>query len=112
MAEFRNPAVLSEATAPTNGQVAVYNSSEDVWVATTIAAASLVVPQAPPSEPTQTGVDVVTTAPTTSTPYGYTTSAQAAAIVTELNATVADVAALVMAFDALVTLLVDAGILS
>ena len=42
--------------------------------------------------PTQTSVAVVTTTPTTSA-YGYT-SAQATSILTEINALVADVAAL------------------
>ena len=41
-----------------------------------------------------TAVDVATTGPTTETPYGYTTSAQAAAIVTNINALVADVASI------------------
>ena len=45
--------------------------------------------------PAQTSVAVATTAPTNTTPYGYTTSAQAAAIVTAVNALVVDVAALV-----------------
>ncbi|HEY3898932.1 MAG TPA: hypothetical protein VGM54_09985 [Chthoniobacter sp.] len=42
---------------------------------------------------TQTSAGVVTTAPTNSSPYGYT-QAQAASILTQLNAAVADVAAL------------------
>ena len=40
------------------------------------------------------GVAVTTTAATTSTPYGYTTSTQANAIVTAVNATLANLRAL------------------
>jgi hypothetical protein len=51
-----------------------------------------------------TAVDVATTASTTTTPYGYTTAAQADGIVTNLNAAIADIAVL----RGLIVTLVDA----
>ena len=46
---------------------------------------------APPTLAAITSTAVATTAPTQTSPYGYTTSAQAAAIVTAVNALVTDV---------------------
>ena len=48
-----------------------------------------------------TSAAVATTSPTNSSPYGYTTSAQAAAIVTNLNAVIADVAGIKAALIAM-----------
>lgn len=62
--------------------VAQRSGSEQAAVTTTIGAAV-----------TQTGVAVATTSATNSSPYGYS-QAQANAIVTNVNATVTDVAAL------------------
>lgn len=111
MAEFANPALWSEA--PADGQVPVYDAASDRMVPTAIASigSPLTVPQAHPSEVTQTSVDVATTAPTNTTPYGYAGSAQAAAILTQINALVTDVAAIIVELDALQTKLTTAGIL-
>jgi len=69
----------------------------------------LSVPQSPPSEPVQSSVDVVQTAPTTAA-YGFT-QAQATALLAFANAAVTDIGALVSYVDALQAKLVAAGIL-
>ena len=55
---------------------------------------------------------VATTAPTTTTPYGYTTSAQATAIYTQINAIQVDVAALRAEIVAITNALIAAAILT
>jgi len=112
MAPFRNPPIIS--AAPTNDQVLVYDAAEDAWVPTAIASigSPLTVPQAPPSEPTATAVDVPTTGATNTTPYGFTTAAQPNDIAAAVNALVTDVATLIVWADALQAALVTAGILS
>lgn len=57
------------------------------------------------------GIAVVTTAPTQTTPYGYTTSAQAAAVVTNVNALRADVLALTTLCNELRAALVEKGLI-
>ena len=59
--------------------------------------------------PAATAVAVATTAPTNSSPYGFTTSAQPAAIVTAVNALEADVEALRQLLKTLVTALAAVG---
>jgi len=56
-----------------------------------------------------TAATVATTGSTTSTPYGYTTSTQADAIVTTLNALVADVLQLRKVLNAVIDDLQSAG---
>jgi len=57
------------------------------------------------------GTAVATTPPTQTSPYGYTTSAQAAAIVTQLNDVQVDVASLYTALNALITSLTNGGVI-
>lgn len=110
MAEFKNPPILS--AAPEDGDIMVYDLDSDTWVPGTVAdAGAITVPQAHPTEPTATAIDVATTAPTNTTPYGYSTSAQALAIITQGNALVTDVAGLITWADALQAKLTTAGIL-
>jgi hypothetical protein len=110
---FRNPPVIDDSgAAPANGTVLVYDLSTDTWVATTLGSLpAAAIPQAHPTEPTQTGIAVATTGATTSSPGGYTTTAQANAIVAELNAATVDIATLITWADALQTKLTTAGIL-
>lgn len=116
-----NPAIR-QGVAPTNGQVPVYNSTTKYWDGG-VNAIGLTVPQAhqaatgAPSA--ASGAAVATTGSSQTTPYGYTTSAQADAIVTALNHATADIAALVIelgtlttAFNLLLTHLATAGITS
>lgn len=60
--------------------------------------------------PNATAVDVVTTAPATGS-YGYT-QAQAAAVLTEVNALVADVEAIRQLLATIVTALANVGVLT
>jgi hypothetical protein len=108
MAEFTNPPLLT--AAPTNGQVPVFNAAGEMVPTAIGSLPAAVIPQAPPTEVTQTSVNVVQTAPTTGA-YGFT-SAQAVAVLAQIDALVADVAALIVENDALTAALVTAGILS
>ena len=113
--EFKNPPIIDDSSGavPANNTVLVYQASTDTWVPTAIASigSPLTVPQTHPTEPTETAVDVATTTATNTTPWGYSTQAQANAIVTEINALVTDVATLITWADALQTKLTTAGIL-
>lgn len=112
--EFRNPPIIdnSSGSVPANGTVLVYDAATDTWVPTSIAdAGAITVPQAHPTEVTQTSEDLVTTATTQTTPWGFATEAQGNAIATQVNAAVADIAALIVWADSLQTKLTTAGIL-
>lgn len=108
--EFPNPVLLAEP--PADGDLAQYDASTNTWLPVSVAdAGAITVPQAGPSEVTQTAIAVATTAPTNTTPYGYSTSAQALAIITQGNANRTDIEALITELDALQTKLTTAGIL-
>lgn len=109
-AEFPNPPILTEA--PNDGDVVQYDLASNSWVPVSIAdAGAITVPQAAPSEVTASSAALATTAPTQTTPWGFSTQAQGQAIITQGNANRTDIAALIVELDALQTKLTTAGIL-
>lgn len=97
---------------PEDGDIVQYRASDNSWQLVTIAdAGAITVPQAAPSEVTASSAALATTAPTQTTPWGFSTQAQGQAIITQGNANRTDIAALIVELDALQTKLTTAGIL-
>lgn len=108
--EWRNPGVIK--SEPGNDEVLVYESATDTWVPTAIASigSPLTVPQAHPTEPTQTATDAPAGG-TGAAAGAWDTSVHRDAAIATINATVSDVAALIVWADGLQTKLTSAGIL-
>ena len=113
MAEFRNPPVIDTTSgAPADDTILQYDLASDTWFAVSAASVGALLPQVHPSEPTQTSVDVAQTAPTQTSPWGFSTSAQGVAVLAQIDALVTDVASIITWADALQAKLVSSGILT
>jgi hypothetical protein len=109
MAEFRNPGVI--ASAPADGDLLQYSAATDTWVPVTLGSLpAATIPQAHPTEPTQTAADAPAGG-TGAAAGAWDTSAHRDAAIATINDTVTDVAALITWADNLQTKLTTAGIL-
>lgn len=120
MAEFRSPPVIdnSSGDAPADNSILQVDAATDTWVPVLAASVGvLVVPQAAPSEVTQTSDAVVLADATNPANVGYVQADQTALaalandLKIEVNALVVDVAAVIAELDALQTKLTTAGVL-
>ena len=119
MAVFPNPVLLEEGQTPADGEVPFFHAATNTWRSGT-AVSGVTIPQAHIADPTETAGGVATTAPVDggtggSSPahlWAFTTSAQATAVLTQINDLQADVATLVTQLTTLYDELEAAGILA